>query len=61
MFIKLHFPGNNDIVYVCKNQICAIYPDQRDNNDTIVQFCGEEENYVFVKESPEEIIKMIEG
>lgn len=61
MWIKLHFYRSGDEIAVQTQNICFICPDQRKQNDgvTCVQFNGAEENYVQVKETIDEIWRMI--
>ena len=63
MWIKVHSAGvKPNTIFVQTEQICAIYKDlreQRYNCGTIIQFSGEENNYVGVSESADEIMEMI--
>ena len=61
MWIKLHFYKTGDEVAVQTQNICAVYPDQRKQYKgvTDIQFIGESENYIQVKESVDEIGAMI--
>lgn len=61
MWIKLHFYQSSDEVVVQTQNICAVYQDQRKQykGTTVVQFTGEETNYIQVKESMDEIGAMI--
>lgn len=61
MWLKLHLIDSEDEIHIQSSNICAIYPDQREgfNNRTIIQFVGNEENYLYVKETPEQIMNMM--
>lgn len=61
MWIKSHFYQSGDEVAVQTQNICAVYPDQRKQYKgvTCIQFVGESENYIHVKESVDEIGVMI--
>lgn len=61
MWIRLHFSQSDDEIAVQTQNICAIYPDQRKqyNGVTCIQFCGDETNYLLVKETIDEIWRMI--
>ena len=61
MWIKLHFYHSGDEVAVQAQNICFVCPDQREQYDgvTCIQFNGAEENYIKVKESVDEIGRMI--
>jgi len=61
MWIKLHFYQSGDEAAVQTQNICAVYPDQRKQykGATRIQFNGEGENYIQVKESVDEIGAMI--
>lgn len=61
MWIKLHMFQSGDEVAVQTQNICAIYLDQRKQykGATCIQFCGDETNYLLVKETIDEIGVMI--
>lgn len=61
MWIKLHFYQGGDVVAVQTQNVCAVYSDQRKQykGATCVQFIGEEESYIQVKETVDEIEAMI--
>ena len=56
-FIILTLSNNNEKLYVNPNQICTFY---KLNDDTIVQF-AETNTYFVVKETPVEIMNMIDN
>lgn len=58
MWIKLHLYQSGDEVAVQTQNICAVYPDQRDGwgeKVTCIQFNGEVQNFMRVRESVDEI------
>ena len=61
MWIKLHFYLSGDEIWAQTQHICATYPDQREQykGGTCVQFDGDEENYLLVRETIDEIGGMI--
>ena len=61
MWIKLHLFNSGDEVVVQTQNICAVYPDQRKNwsEVTCIQFNGEVQNFMRVRESVDEIGAMI--
>lgn len=61
MWIKLHFYQSGDEIAVQTQNICSIFPDQRKQykGATCIQFCGGEDNYLSVKETMDEIGRMI--
>lgn len=61
MWLKLHLIDSGDEVCVQSNNICAIYPEQREgfHDITFIQFVGKEDNYLYVKETPEQIMNMM--
>ena len=62
MWIKLHLFNSGDEVVVHTQNICAIYPDQRKGwgkEVTCIQFNGEVQNFMRVRESVDEIGAMI--
>lgn len=62
MWIKVHFQSGDEVAVNTQN-ICAVFPDQRTEYKvkgiTCIQFAGEEENYIHVSESIDEIGAMI--
>lgn len=46
-------------VYVNPEQVCAVYPYYKQEDKTVIQFSGTEENYLEVLESAESIANMI--
>ena len=63
MWIKLHLFNSGDEVVVQTQNICAVYPDQRKNwskEVTCIQFNGEVQNFMRVRESVDEIGAMID-
>lgn len=61
MWIRLHMFQSGDEIVVQTQNICAVYPDQREKykDAMVIQFCGAEENYIQVKETIDEIGAMI--
>ena len=61
MWIKLHLFRSGDEVAVQTQNICSMFPDQREQYKgvTCIQFIGAEENYIQVKETVDEIGAMI--
>lgn len=61
MWIKLHFHLSGDEMWVQTQHICAIYPDQREQykGAICVQFDGDEDNYLLVRETIDEMGAMI--
>lgn len=61
MWIKLHFYRSGDEVAVQTQNICAIYPDQRKQykGATCIQFNGSEDNYIQVRETIDEIERIV--
>lgn len=61
MWIKLHFYGSEDEVWVQTQNICAVYRDQRSEFEgaTVIDFIGSNDFYTLVKETPDEIGVMI--
>ena len=55
-FIILTRRSDGEAVYVNPKQIC--FMDITANNDTLIQFCGEDANYIQVKESPKTIAEL---
>ncbi len=54
-FIILTRISDGKAVYVNPEQICFM---DRDSNNTLIQFCGDDENYIQVLESPETIAEL---
>lgn len=46
-------------IYVNPEQVCAVYPYFKQEDKTVIQFSGEEKNYLEVLESAESIANMI--
>lgn len=46
-------------IYANPEQVCAVYPYYKQEDITVIQFCGEEENHLEVLESVESIANMI--
>lgn len=61
MWIKLHFYWSGDEIAVQTQNICAIYPDQREEYEgvTVIRFAGTKDNYIFVRETVDEVEAMI--
>lgn len=61
MWIRLHLFQSGDEIAVQTQNICSMFPDQRElcKGVTCIQFVGEEKNYIQVKESVDEIGAMI--
>ena len=55
-FIILTRRSDGEAVYVNPKQIC--FMGITANNDTLIQFCGEDANYIQVLESPETIAEL---
>lgn len=60
MWIKLHFYWSGDDIAVQTQNICAIYPDQREEckGATNIQF-ADNDNYISVRETVDEVEAMI--
>ena len=50
--------GDGRKAYVNPNNICAVYPNGQ-NEGAIIQFVGDEENYIRVAESADSIANMV--
>ena len=59
-FIILTRISNGKAVYVNPKQIIC-FMSITDNTGTLIQFCGDEENYIQVLESPETIVELCKG
>lgn len=62
MWIKAHFVDNGDVIWLQTQNIAAVYPDQGNNKyrgQTVIQFPGEKNNFIKVKESVNEIGEQI--
>ena len=62
MWIKAHFVDNGDVIWLQTQNIAAVYPDQGNSKyrgQTVIQFLGDETNYLRVKESVNEIGEQI--
>lgn len=46
-------------IYVNPEQVCAVYPYYKQEDKTVIQFSGAEENYLEVLESADSIANMI--
>ena len=58
-FIILTRISDGKAVYVNPKQIC--FMGTYSENSTLVQFCGDDENYIQVLESPETIAELCKG
>ena len=60
MWIRAHFNNGDEVIIQTKNITC-FYKDQSAgaNKDTIIQFVGNEDNYIIVQESVNEIRERI--
>lgn len=56
MVLTRKFDGNK--VYVNPKQVCFMGSNAKNDNGTIIQFCGDDENYIQVLESPETIAEL---
>ena len=64
MWVKAHFINSGDAVYVNTQNIVAVYAYQGDNQykgQTVIQFSGDEDNYIIVKETVDEIGEHVYG
>lgn len=57
IFVTRHADGKK--IYVNPENICAVYPYFKQEDKTVIQFSGEEQNYLEVLESAESIANMI--
>lgn len=57
-FIILTRKYDGKAVYVNPKQICFMGINARDEDSTVIQFCGDDENYIQVLESPETISEL---
>lgn len=60
-FIILTRIADGKAVYVNPKQICFMGITANNETGTLIQFCGEEENYIQVLESPETIAELCKG
>ena len=58
-FIILSRRSDGKAVYVNPKQICFVGITA--NSGTLIQFCGDDENYIQVLESPEAIAELCKG
>lgn len=58
-FIILTRKSDGKAVYVNPKQICFV--ESYGQNGALIQFCGDEENYIYVLESPETIVELCKG
>lgn len=54
-FIILTRKYDGKVVYVNPKQICFMGSNANNEDGTVIQFCGDDENYIQVLESPEAI------
>lgn len=47
-------------MYINPNQVCAVYPCYKNNEETIIQFPGTDENYLTVLECVDTVANMME-
>lgn len=57
IFVTRYADGKK--MYVNPENICAVYPYFKQEDKTVIQFSGEEQNYLEVLESAESIANMI--
>ena len=57
-FIILTRKYDGKAVYVNPKHVCFMGINAQDEDSTVIQFCGDDENYIQVKESPEAISKL---
>ena len=48
-------------IYVNPEQVCAVYPYFKHEDQTVIQFSGSDENYLVVLESADSVACMMEG
>ena len=60
-FIILTRKYDGKAVYVNPKQICFMGINAQDESSTVIQFSGDDENYIQVIESPEVIIGLCKG
>ena len=58
-FIILTRICDGKAVYINPKQIC--FMDRYAQNGALIQFCGDDENYIMVLESPETIAELCKG
>ena len=57
-FIILKRKYDGKAVYVNPKHVCFMGINAQDEDGTVIQFCGDDENYIQVKESPEAIAEL---
>ena len=57
-FIILTRKYDGKAVYVNPKYICFMGANAHDEDSTVIQFCGDDENYIQVLESPEAIAEL---
>ena len=60
-FIILTRISDGKAVYVNPKQICFMGITANNETGTLIQFCGDDENYIQVLESPETIAELCKG
>lgn len=60
-FIMLTRKYDGKKVYANPKHICFMSINAQDENSTVIQFCGDDENYIQVLESPEAILELCKG
>ena len=60
-FIMLTRKYDGKKVYANPKHICFMSINAQDGNSTVIQFCGDDENYIQVLESPEAILELCKG
>lgn len=60
-FIILTRASDGKAMYVNPNQICFMDSDANNEHGTLIQFCGYDDNYILVLESPETIAELCKG
>ena len=58
-FIKLTRTADGKAVFVAVSHIAAAYPNFLCDDRTVIQFAGDENNYLEVKESAESVMNLI--
>ena len=64
MWVKAHFIDGGDVIYINTQNIVAVYAYQGDGQykgQTVIQFSGDEDNYIRVKETVDEIGEHVYG
>lgn len=63
MWIKAHFIASGDEIRIQTQNIAAVFTDQsndpHNSGKTIIQFIGSEDNYIYVRETMDEIGEQI--